>query len=231
MDQANAIWGSILTSEQMKELLVDTNGQQTKRPKTSSTSISTRSSSRSQDELLMMVARLALRNESSLNAMLQEHQFLIHVNPGPGSLLPLMLAGTKQWHASTKSTPLRHHLVVLMLETLQKRAEILAKANPQDPVWKEAEQMMLITSDGQMPYLRWDAATRTLKPTKDAKLSIQEALRAVENLARLAADPSTTLRFHALTKPKETYDRAVPWLWLVSNRNQPEAWSEAHRLC
>ena len=179
----------------------------------------------------MMIARLALRNEASLNALLQEHQFLIHVNPGPGSLLPLMLAETQKWHASNKATPLRHQLVVLMLETLQQRASILAKSSPQDAVWKEAEQMLLITSDGQMPYLRWDASTRTLKPTNEAKMSIQEAVRCVETLCRLAQDPSTTLRFHALTKNRESQDRAVPWLWLVSSRNQPEAWSEAHRLC
>ena len=189
MDQATDIWKTILTKDQMKELGINTDAQKSKRPKTSSSPASTRSTNKSQSDLLMMIARLTLRNESSLNALLQEHQFLIHVNPGPGSLIPLMLAETKQWHASNKETPLRHHLVVLMLETLHQRAEILAKASPQDAVWKEAEQMLLITKEGQMPYLRWDASTRTLKPTNENKMSIQEAVKSVANLWRLVQDP------------------------------------------
>ena len=41
----------------------------------------------------MMIARMTLRNEASLNALLQEHQFLIHVNPGTGQSTALDAGG------------------------------------------------------------------------------------------------------------------------------------------
>ena len=118
-----------------------------------------------------------------------------------------------------------------MLETLTQRTELLAKASQKDEIWKEAEKMLLINGEGQMPYMRWDPQTRMLKPTKDATMSVQECLRAVQNLTRLAQDPTTTLRFHALTKVKDQQDRSIPWLWLMSSRNQPEAWAEARHSC
>ena len=211
MDQANAIWQAILTPAQLAQLVpTDKVEQAPKRHKPGSTNSSTRSSKPEPNKLLEMLARLALRTESSLNSLLEEHQFLIHINPGPGSILPLMLEGTKKWHASDKSTPLRHSLVVLMLETLVQRTEVLAKSSPADSAWKEAEKMFLINGDGHMPYLRWDPTSKMLRPTKDATIQIHAALRAVQNLHRLVQDPTTTLRFHALTKTNS--DRSVPWL-------------------
>ena len=42
-------------------------------------------------------------------------------------------------------------------------------------------------------------------------------------------DATTHQRRYTLTKTST--DRSVPWLWLVSSRNQPEAWAEARQLC
>jgi hypothetical protein len=178
-----------------------------------------------------MVARLALRTEDSLQQLLQDHQFILHLQPGQGSALPLMLAATQSWHQGSRDTPLRHHLVVVLISTLEERLTNLSKATPKDPQWIECQKLNLIDSDGNMPYLRWDASARSLRPTKDATLKLEEALRAVQNIHRLVQDPTTTIRFHGLTKPSENTDKAISFLWMISSRNQPEAWSEIRRIC
>jgi hypothetical protein len=235
LDQANAIWSSILSEDQMKALGLGSEGnRQAKRPKTENKELGKkgpRHSKPSYDELVTMVARLALRTEDSLQQLLQEHQFILHLQPGQGSVIPLMSAATQSWHKGSKETPLRHHLVVVLISTLEERLTNLSRSNPKDPQWIDCQKLNLIDSDGNMPYLRWDATARTLKPTKDATLRLDEALRAIQNIHRLVQDPTTTIRFHGLTKPSESTDRAIPFLWMISSRNQPEAWSEVRRVC
>ena len=232
LDEAKDIWKGVLTPEQLGILKIQPKEEQSnKRHKPSREAKANRRSKPSYDELLEMVAKLALRTESSLNALLQEHQFLLHINPGPGSILATMMEGTQKWHQSNKALPLRHSLVVLMMETLRIRAEALMAADPKDAAPKEAVKMHLVTETGQMPYLRWDPTDRMLKPSSEATLSMEETIRGVQNICRLVQDPTTTLRFHSLVKPKEQQDRSIPWLWMLSSRNQPEAWAEIHRLC
>ena len=232
MDEATDMWKHILTPEQMTKLgLSAKDGPPAKKHKLSKGPPANKHSKPSYDDLLEMVAKLALRTESSLHALLQEHQFLLHINPGPGSIIPVMMEGTKQWHQTDKKLPLRHHVVVLMMDTLRSRAETLMKSDPKEAAWKDAMKMHLLNETGQMPYLRWDPSTRQLRPSQEATLSMEEVVRAVQNICRLVQDPTTTLRFHSLTKPKDQQDKAVPWLWLLSSRNQPETWAEVHRLC
>ena len=235
LDQANAIWSSILSTEQMKALGLGVDGgRQAKRPKTDNKDMGRkgpRQTKPTYEELVAMVARLALRTEDSLQQLLQDHQFILHLQPGQGSALPLMLAATQSWHQGSRDTPLRHHLVVVLISTLEERLTNLSKATPKDPQWIECQKLNLIDSDGNMPYLRWDASARSLRPTKDATLKLEEALRAVQNIHRLVQDPTTTIRFHGLTKPSENTDKAIPFLWMISSRNQPEAWSEIRRIC
>ena len=236
LDQANAIWSSILSADQMKALgLSKESGRQAKRHKPEHKDHSKKgnkpANKPSYDDLVAMVARLALRTEESLQQLLQDHQFILHLQPGQGSMLPLMLATTQTWHNSSKDTPLRHQLVMLLISTLEERLINLSKATPKGQMWIECQQLNLIDSEGNMPYLRWDPLARTLKPTKDATLKLDEALRAVQNIHRLVQDPTTTIRFHGLSKPSESTDRAIPFLWMISSRNQAETWNEVRRVC
>ena len=232
LDEAKDIWKGILTPEQLGQLKLHIKDEQpNKRHKPNRDTKVNKRSKPSYDDLLEMVAKLALRTESSLNALLQEHQFILHINPGPGSILAIMMEGTQKWHQSDKSQPLRHSLAVLMMETLRTRAETLLQSDQNSPARQEAMKMQLVTETGHMPYLRWDPSSRTLKPTTEATLSLEETVRGIQNLCRLVQDPTTTLRFHSLTKTKDQQDKAVPWLWMLSSRHQPEAWAELHRLC
>ena len=91
--------------------------QQNKRPKITRQPPQQRQPKTQPDQLVRMIAQLALRTETSLNMMLQEHQFIIHMHPGQGSLLPELIRGTQVWHQSNKELPLRHHLINIMWGT------------------------------------------------------------------------------------------------------------------
>ena len=232
LDQAHDIWKNILTKEQMMDMgIAKGEGRQNKRPKTTKQTPAKRTHQPQVDNLMKMVAQLALRTETSLNMVLQEHQFLIHMQPGPGSLLPSLLKGTQTWHQSNKELPLRHCLINILWDSLHARLDQLKQAAPQDQLWKECQTLGIINQQGTLPYLRWEASTRTLKPTTEAPLSLEEVIKEVDNIRRLVQDPTTTLRFHSLTKLQDNGDRSLPWLWLISTRNQPETWHCVRKLC
>ena len=231
LDQANAIWSHILTKEQVAEILGPKEEQSAKRPRTGKNLPQKKQQKVVNEDLLKMVAKLALRTETTMNMFLQEHQFQIYMQPGPGSIIPVLLRGTQEWHQSDKALPLRHRLINLLWETLKSRLDQLTKVGPQDQSWLECQRLGIIDAKGNLPYLRWEASSKMLKPTAEAPLSLQEVVREVENVLRLVQDPTTTLRFHSLTKMTDSSDKTLPWLWMISSRNQPEAWHAVRKLC
>eukprot|EP00435_Cladocopium_sp_Y103_P055446 s1325_g18.t1 len=231
---ALCIWGGLLTPEQLAALGISKDAQTSvKRPRHSKAQQGkNRESMPSYEDLLQMVARLALRTEDSVNQLLQDHQYVLHLHPGPGSLIPTMLAASQAWHQGDRSTPLRHHLVVLMINTLLERLEKLAQTKTDDPAWIESLQYHIVDSQGQMPFLRWDSKSRTLVPSKEASLPMGQVIKSLKVIQRLIQDSTTTLRFHSLVKISEDkQDRSIPWLWMISSRNNPEAWNEVRSLC
>jgi hypothetical protein len=227
---AEDIWKNVLTAQQMAALGIDSTD--TPHPKRHRPGKNVpRKGNGSQDQLLQLVARLALRTEDTVNQVLQEHQFVMHLQPGPESIIPIMLAASKKWHQEEKTTSLRHVLSSLMIKTVLAKVETLSKSNPQEPLWQACQSRGLIDGQGNMPFLRWNEKAKKLEQSKDATLSIQEVVRSYQNLLRLAEDPTTTLRFHSLVKTTDSTDKAIPWLWLLSNRHNLEAWFEIRRLC
>ena len=227
LDQATKVWGKLLDDTQIKSL-VDMDTRETKRHKPAPRKGDQRS--QDQEELLRMVTRLALRTEDSLNHLLQEHQYTIHLSQGQGSLIPQLLMATKRWHQSDKATPLRHQLAVEMMATLEDRLLRLSQVPQSDPLWQECQGLMIVDSEGNMPFLRWDQGQKKLMKTKDATLPIGQVLKSVQDVHRLVQDPTTTLRFHSLMKSNDQ-ERAHPGLWMISSRNQGEAWNALRQLC
>ena len=107
IDSASKIWGNLLNQEQLRQLGLDKqeskNGdkkrQKTQPDRTDRASRST-SSTAVPTEVLKQLIRLTLRHEDHLNCLMQESQFLIHMNPGKGSIVPTLLQASQQWHAA-----------------------------------------------------------------------------------------------------------------------------------
>jgi hypothetical protein len=179
LDQANAIWSSILHADQMKALgLSNEGGRQVARHKPEHKDNSRKSNrtthKTSYDDLVAMATRLALRMEKSLQPLLQDHQFKLHLQLGRGSMLTLMLATTHFWHNGSQDTPLRHQPAVLLLFTLEERLPNLSRATSMDQPWIECPQLNLIDLESSMPYLRWGPLARMMKPAKNTTLKMDE---------------------------------------------------------
>jgi hypothetical protein len=242
MDSATKIWGALRNQEQMQQLGLnkpDHRSRDKKRPKTGDNRPDRQSKSSSTTEvptdLLQQLVRLTLRHEDSINCLMQESQFMVHMSPGKGSIVPHLLKASQTWHASTdKTISLRHHLALTMMQTLEMRLKKLCEATPTEDLFVDCMKYHLICNDNDrtMPYLRWSPKTQSLHPTETPGLPILEVQRTLSNVLRIMSDPLVTLRFHALKKQKEGGEQkeAIPWLWTVSMRTAPELWCELRHL-
>jgi hypothetical protein len=233
IDAANRIWGHLLNKEQMQSLGIDgTSNGSNKRHKTEqlkrrdnkpkapqSTTVPT--------DLLAKLTKLVIRHEDTINVLLQETEFMLHLNPGKGSILPQLLQLSRSWHQDTKErkVPLRHLLALNMMQTLEARTKILMDAEPTEDLFQDCVQYHLVVNnkDKTMPFLRWDHQHRCLQPTEAPGIPIAVVYKNICSIVRLMSDSNVTLRFHALKRLQEDQTpQPVPWLWTVSLRNSPE---------
>ena len=155
-----AIWSNVLPKEELLKACKRQRSQDQPSPKRSRGRMTERKNEAGPDtkEVLLLLARLALRHEDSIQAMLQQQQFILHLKSGQGSLLPLLMKKSQMWHAEEeKKLPLRCCLAQLMLETLQERASKLLQASPQDAIFQARLRQDLVTdSRGTDRYLGSD---------------------------------------------------------------------------
>jgi hypothetical protein len=94
LDSATSIWGGLLTADQLKALGVSDKQEeaQNKRPRRKDRQRPpSMASSPASTDMLQILARMALRQEANMMALLQESEFIIHMAPGQASLLPILL--------------------------------------------------------------------------------------------------------------------------------------------
>jgi hypothetical protein len=183
--------------------------------------------------LLHLVARMVIRHESTMQALLQEFEFLVYMDTGEGSVIPTLLATTKAWHQGSRDQTLRHTLSLTFIETLTLRLEKLCQAQVTDEVYQDCLKYNLVDADRNMPYLRWDASARKLTPSKEKSLPIGEVQNILGNVRTiLRSEPQITLRFHALSnlQKMEGTSRSIPFLWMVGHRTQGELWNLLHKI-
>lgn len=75
----------------------------------------------------------------TLKCLNLDMEYLVHFNPGPGSILGDLMTASKAWtNLKEKSTPMRHHLVVTMVDLLLQRFTALTEAQPDSELHKKA---------------------------------------------------------------------------------------------
>ena len=240
LDQAAAIWQNMLSPDQLKLFATLSNGNQPSQPngrtakrhkpeKTKQMPVSPQGQA---SEMMQLMAKMILRQEDALNAMLTEHQFLLHINVGKGSIVPDMLQLTQTWKAGkcTSTAPLRHQLAVCMMTLLKDRLTSLNGSLTKDDVVKECWQHNILNQKLEMPFLRWNPQKQVLEPSNDRCLAVPETLKQVENILQLMQDETVTVRFHSLRRMSETPTNATPWIWTVSSRTNPELWHQIKNL-
>jgi len=245
MDQAASIWKNVLNPAQLQQLGISgKDNKENQKPERMAKRLKADKTKTdrhqqmpiqpkgSQQELLQLMGKMILRQEDTLNSMLTEHQFLVHVNVGNGSILPELIQVTQAWKAGNSPTkdPLRHQLALTMMTTLRDRMQNLSQSQDKDDVVKECWRLHILDQNMEMPYLRWNPKAQQLEPTTDKRLKVAEVLKHLEGVIRLMDDSATTVRFHSLKRMADTPTQATPWLWTVSSRTSPELWHQVKFL-
>ena len=243
-DSMVKIWGNLLAEAQLKGLGISESDQQkpNKRHKGDKADHKSRSKPANKQnsemmsvpkDLILNMAKLALKHEDTLNTLLQESEFVLHLAPGEGSLLPILMMKSQEWHKGPKTVPLRHTLAVSMLMVLEERLTKLANADTASDLFQACIQQNLVTKEKTMPFLRWDASQSRLTPSNTQHLPLDQVQRSLTNILRLMEDKEVTLRYHALKRTPDSSpsSQPIPWLWTVSMRHNPELWNEIANLC
>ena len=231
LDKATSIWGSLLTPGQLQSLGIkpEAEDKPNKRPRRKDRGSSTTGSTDDQTlNLMKTMARIILKHEDSIHVLLQEFQFVLFLQPGEGSLLPVLLACHQTWQKGDRNQSLRHSMALCAMKTAKDRLDKLKEAPASADVVQDCIRFNLIDQNRMMPYLRWDAGQKQMVPSKEKPLPIGEVSRILDTIVQiLQSEPEIRLRFHALSKlqSEDTSGKTIPFLWTVGHRTQGELWN------
>ena len=232
------LWQNILPKEELSRVC-HSNG---KRPASREQSASERKRGRNPDQpkgedvdqkqLIQLMARLMLRHEDTLHTLLREHEFVLHLRTGNGSVIPLMMKQSMDWHQSKeKNSSLRQTLAHFLFTTLHQRAQHILNAQKGEEIHKVSMAQMLITEDQHYPFLMWCNQSKKLTMSKDKPLDGETLEDILQSLVEMSSEHQNILRFHALKKipngqePQE--GMAYPWLLTISTK----MFATLQRLC
>ncbi|CAK8993738.1 unnamed protein product, partial [Durusdinium trenchii] len=178
--------------------------------------------------LISMIAKLTLRQEDQLNQIHLDKSFIFFVQAGKGSILPLMLKTSKDWHGQRElgkvTTSLRQHMFRSVFEELAFRASKLPFGSNDHELIRALQTKQVLTATNSWNYLQWDSKEKTLKPAARDPLPSEEAAALIQKIHNLAAQPDLIHRFSALKPmPQDSTVDSVVVLWRldISLRGQP----------
>ena len=133
----------------------------------------------------------------------------------------------KEKQPETTTLPMRAFLLKQWLDLLTKRFEACL-AN--DTSKAQAAEMLVLDSNGMVPYLEWDQQAKEMKVKKDREPMRLEMLTRMQ---ALALQPLAVMRFHAIHKLGwQMSSEVVPMMLEIGGRT-PEAnrlWEDFGRL-
>ena len=135
-------------SDTFGNLIDGSKPQSLKRPKHEQDGGS-RDTSDQHPNLIQMLASLDLRHESQLQAIAIQDTFILFLQPGQSSLIPLIQQSTRQWKPDVEkkqaTMSLRLKLITMITQSLLGRMLKVAQAQPTMEIWREALKHQLIT--------------------------------------------------------------------------------------
>ena len=196
-----AIWQNVLPKEELIKACKRPRSEEGMAPKRSRGRVSNKDPEVDPNtkELLHLLARLAIRHEDSIQVMLQQQQFILHLKSGQGSILPALMLKSQEWHLEKdKSFPLRCCLAQLMMETLQERASKLIQASPSDEIFKASLKQNMVLEAELEPSIQEASGEQGQSPHCNGT---------DRNSGGNHPDPSGVLQCIALSRPEETSTR------------------------
>ena len=198
------------------------------RSKSRSNSSTTSSKHEGDTELLMMLAKLTLRQEDMLNQMALDRSFLLFLQAGRGSILLEMILAAKEWHHQRQNSGVtcsfRQVNFLKVIELLIQRLTKLKYDNPEDPLVQALRQKGILSAENAWHYLAWDNAAKCLRPTKQPPIPHEKVQELTIQLSQLASQGDLIQRFSAL-KPMnrdqvpDDSQVTIPWRLDLSLRS------------
>ena len=136
--------------------------------------------------------------------------FILFLQPGQSSILPLIHQATQQWKQEVEQKQammsLRLKLITTISQTLLDRMLKVAQAQPTMEIWQEALKHQLITESGGWNYLTWSQKDRQLQVMKKPAISMTSMQSLLEELVELTRKPTAVVRFKSLKATPNSLD-------------------------
>ena len=167
-------------------------------------------------QLVKTLTQLVVRHDQELQSLRRMDQFILFLNHEPKGALHILLQETEVWRKQreqgpqTSSMPLRQHLIIALLRSLQQRAGQIVEAKETDPLYVTSVEKGLILADRSFPFHKWDASTQKLAIDKKTAVSSKKMHQHLKELLEMMQDGELIIRFHALRSPNEQ-QKIIPW--------------------
>ena len=180
----------------------------------------------SQQALLFMqtMAKLVLRHEQNWSSLQSTDSFILFFKQEANNPLKGLAVETQKWQQTRQQNPpavtqpLRQHLVLWLLKSLQDRLQQISQTPKTDELIQTCLQRKVLLEDLSWPFLRWDPAKSGLILDKKKPITMAKMIEHVGELLEDFRDPTLVVRFHgmATNDPKKT----VPWRLQLNLRSQ-----------
>ncbi|CAE7948731.1 unnamed protein product [Symbiodinium sp. KB8] len=181
--------------------------------------------------LCTALTNLVLRHEDQMSINRSQSNYVMFCqSKGMLTVVPEFIKAIQAWKEAkekqpeTITLPMRAFLLKLWLELLTKRFEACL-AN--DTSKAQAAEMLVLDSNGMVPYLQWDQQAKEMKVKKDREpMRPEQVLEMLTRMQALALQPLAVMRFHAIHKLGwQMSSEVVPMMLEIGGRTQ-----EANRL-
>ena len=122
---------------------------------------------------------------------------------------------------------LRQHLTQCLFQDLMVKVLKISEAKPGDPLFQTSVQSQVIDSEGNWPFLEWNAATKTLHTSHKSPISMTLMTQHVKELVEMFKDPELVMSFRSLQTNQEA--PTCPWRLQLNPRADRE-WELLNRL-
>lgn len=192
--------------------------------------------SRSEDSLLVSLARLTLRQEEELLVLKQDHSLILFMRPGKDSVLSFLFQTATLYKQKMKETPtwgvnFQPPRAVLALALFKELATRLEATLGDQAKLKEIKDLGWMDEQGRWKYQVWNANLRHLQDDTDRKPLTAEEIKVVLNRLYGLLKGDVVTRFHCTRKLTETMEgQATFFLDLSSRGSGQEAWQHLQLL-
>lgn len=235
LSQLQDLWQHAIPAPQLKRMMEDLQTPN-KRSKGKGKGKTQQKESPHLETLVLMMGKLLMRHEDAINALMTEHQFVLYLTLGQGSVVPHLLRESKAWRdQTTKEGPLRQKLAISFIKETQNRLNEVEQKIDQKGVLDTLIQTGILDQHRNLPYLTWDKAAKRLVPNKQPAIPLAQIKDLLDHLLIMLADVDTTVRFHSM-KPMEkavqsTDQQSLAFVWMVSNQTHREVWHKLRSTC